>query len=144
MKPIIAMLFAVLAVLPAGSRASAEKKPDATAAAAADSGLSPLARKYALKREALLKEFAAKRRAMVESTAWKTSSAEKQKAELAALADEAKARDDKLTAQEDDERSRQAARPEADAASAQQERQRELDQLRIQAAQDAARAKAAP
>jgi hypothetical protein len=141
MKPIIATLFAVLVIPLAGGRVRAEKKPEA---AASTSGLSPLARKYALKREALLKEYAAKRRALTESAEWKALSPDKQKAQVDALTAEATARDDRLAAQEDAERRREAARADAEAASAQQQRQRELDQIRIQAAQDAARAKAAP
>jgi hypothetical protein len=144
MKPLIAALLAALTMILPPGRARAENATNTKPAAASDSGLSPLAEKYALKREALLKEFAAKRRVLIESAGWKTLSPAKQKDELEALAAEAKARDDKLIADYDAELRQTRTRNDADAASAQQERQRQLDELKTRAAQDALRAKKAP
>jgi hypothetical protein len=138
MKPTIAMLLAVLAT-PPFARAAETKAP-----AASDSGLSPLAEKYAQKREALLKEYAAKRRALFESAEWKTLSTGERKARLEALTDEAKARDDRLIADFDAELRSRRAQEDADAAKAEQDRQRTLDELRTRAAQDAQRAKKTP
>lgn len=118
---------------------AAEAKPAATA-----SGLSPLAEKYALKREAVLQEFAAKRRALIESPEWKASDTAHRKAALDALAAEAKARDESLISDYDAELRSGRASADADAASTQQARQRQLDEQRTRAAQDAFRAKKSP
>lgn len=143
MNQVIVALLGVLTLL-AGRGVRAEKNPDAKPAAASVSGLSPLAEKYALKRAAVLKEFAARRRALVESPEWNGLDAAKQKAALDALAAEAKARDDGLTADYDAESRRGRARSGADAARVQQDRLRQLDEQRTRAAQDALRAKKTP
>jgi hypothetical protein len=87
MKPIVAAMLAVLA-------------------ASSASALTPLARKYAVKREAVVKDFSAKRRTLLDSPAWELLSPEKRRAALDALAAEAMARDGKLTAEYDAERRR--------------------------------------
>ena len=128
----------ILAALSAASRTGA-KEQTSRPPASSDSGLRPLDREYALKREALLKEFSAKRRALVESPDWKNLSAEKRRAKLDKLAAEAKSRDAKLTAEYDEESRRQRGRADADAASDRQALQRRADELQRQAAQDARR-----
>jgi hypothetical protein len=137
---IVALLTAVLAVEAAGAAdAPAVKPPPASA-----SGLSPLARKYAVKREALLKEFAAKRRAMVGAPEWKALPEDRRKARLDALAAEAKKRDERLTAAQDAEERGLKARKDADAAAADQAQRRRMNDIQVQAAQDAARARKGP
>jgi hypothetical protein len=114
----------------------------ASAPAATDSGLTPLAEKYARKREALIQEYAAKRRALVASPEWKSSSAADQKAALDKLSAEAKARDENLVEDYDAELRRGRAAADADAAKLQRDRQNYLDEQRARAAQDAARRQA--
>lgn len=139
MKSPLAPLLIAAALLVGGSAFADGKAADAAAA-----GLSPLARKYAVKREALLKEFSAKRRALIGSPGWKSLSPERQKAALDELESKLKARDAKLAAEYDAERRRQSAQKDADEESARQARQRELDEIKAHAAQDALRAKKAP
>ena len=72
---------------------------------ASASAMTPLARKYAVKRVAVVKEFSAKRRALIDSPDWEMLSPEKRKAALGSLAAEAKAQDAKLI-EEYDQRAR--------------------------------------
>jgi len=109
------------------------------AAPASESGLSPLAEKYARKREALFQEYAAKRRALLASPSWKSSSPSERQASLDALANEARARDADLIADYDAELRQGRAAADADAAKLHRERQNYLDEQRTRAAQDAAR-----
>jgi hypothetical protein len=102
------------------------------------SGLSPLAEKYARKREALFQEYAAKRQALVASPGFKGASPAEQEAALDKLTAEAKAKD------KDAELRGGRAAADADAAKLQRERQNYLDEQRAKAAQDAARPKANP
>ena len=62
----------VLAALATGSGAA--DKPVAGASAPGDTVMTPLARKYALKRQALYRESSERIRALVESPAWSTMS----------------------------------------------------------------------
>lgn len=129
------MTSTILAVLLLGAPAFAA----APAAPATESGLSPLAEKYARKREALLQEYAAKRRALVASPSWKSSPPADQKSALDALAAEAKARDADLIADYDAELRRGRAAADADAVKVRRERQDYLDEQRVRAAQEEAR-----
>jgi hypothetical protein len=138
MKTIIAV--AVLILFSAGG-SGAEKNADSKPAAASASGLSPLAEKYARKREAVLQEFAAKRRALIASPQWKSSSPGERKAALDSLAAEAKARDESLISDYDAELRGGRAAADADAAKVRQDRQTWLDEDRARAAQDALRSK---
>jgi hypothetical protein len=139
MRPACAALLLVLIPLRAGVGSAG-----ATRAPASGADLSPLARKYALKREALLKDFVSRRRALVSSPRWRALSAEKQNVELAGLLAELRTRDKKLTAEYDAEVSGLRGKRSADEAADQLARQRRLDEIRTQAAQDAVRAKQAP
>lgn len=107
------------------------------------SGLTPLAEKYALKREALLQDYAAKRRALVASPGYRSSSPAERKSALDELAAEAKARDEDLVSDYDAELRRGRAAADADAAKDRKTRQNYYDEQLIRAAQDAARPKAA-
>jgi hypothetical protein len=141
MRSILAAALIALTVFLPGNAARAKSGANP---ALSSSGLSPLARKYAVKREALVREFAAKRRVLVDSPGWRTMSSQKQEAELDALVAGLKARDEKLTAEYDAERRRGKGGEAAAAARDERERQSRLDQLRIDAAQDALRARKAP
>jgi cytochrome c556 len=84
-----------------------------TALRASSADLSPVARKYAIKREAMLKEFSAERRILMETARWKALPPEKRKAALDALTAQAKKRDERLLEREDAEE--RAAKPKAGA-----------------------------
>lgn len=131
-------IFAALLVLTTAFVAVRADEPAAQSAPAPN--LSPSARKYAAKHEALLKKYAAKRRAMVAAPEWKNLSAQEQKARLDALSAEAKKRDARLTAAQESERRRDEARRAADQAAADQARRRQLNDVQTQAAQSAPRA----
>jgi hypothetical protein len=116
----------------------------APAAPATDTGLSPLAEKYARKREALIQQYAARRRALAASPRFKASTEDERKAALDKLAAEAKAKDEDLIDDYDAELRRGRAAADADAAKLQRERQSYLDEQRTRASQDAARPSGRP
>jgi hypothetical protein len=127
-----------LAVLLLASAPAFAAAPAPTASA---SGLSPLAEKYARKREAMIQEYSARRRALLASPRWRASSPAERKAALDALAAEAKEKDDGLVADYDAELRQGRAATDSDAANVQKARQDRLDELRARAAQDAFRAR---
>lgn len=106
------------------------------------SPLDPLAKRYAVKREALVKEFAAKRKAMTTAAGWSALPEEQRKARLTELASQFAERDAKLTADYDAARARLTGQESAvDQTKRQQTQRQDLDRIRAQAAQDAARHK---
>lgn len=116
--------------------------PAAASWPASESGLSPLAEKYARKREALIQGYAARRRALIASPRFKASSPADQRTALESLAAEAKAADEDLIEDYDAELRRGRSAADADAAKVQRERQNYLDEQRTRAAQDSERARA--
>jgi len=120
---------------------SASFAADSAAPPATESGLSPLAEKYARKREAMIQDYAARRRALVASEKFKESSSAHQQKALEKLAAEAQAADWDLIEDYDAELRQGRAAADADAAKVQRERQNYLDEQRTRAAQDAARSR---